>query len=277
VQDTAWTPGSGANQYSSRYGAAAQIRRNARANINNTDFMGWPRGFEIAQVPTMLAAKADSIEVRNNSWYGVKGATFTLAGGTPPEGIDNKWLETPSFGNIVDKSSPDAAQLQGAFKSGVEFNPMPAAGSPVLAGASFEGTANDAYFEKVTYRGAFGMQRWDLPWAEYDPVNREYKAQTPVSSVREEDMREAGIIGSAFPNPTSDATVVRYELRNNDAVTIRVMDALGSLTSTFIQNVQQGVGVYEFRLVTSDLASGVYYVTISGQRGTITIPVTVAR
>ncbi len=277
VQDTSWTPGSGANQFSSRFGAAAQIRRNARANIHNSVFAGWPRGFELAQVPTMQAALADSIEVRNSSWYGVKGATMTLAGGTPPAGIDNTWLAKPAYGNIVDKSSPDAAQLEGAFRSGVEFNPMPKAGAPVLEGAGFEGTANDPYFEKVAFRGAFGMQRWDLPWAEYDPVNREYKAQEPVNSVRDEDMQAAGIVGRAFPNPTSDATVVRYELRNDNAVTIRVMDALGSMTSTFIQNVEQGAGVYEFRLVTSDLASGIYYVTISGQRGTVTVPVTVSR
>lgn len=276
VADTSWTTGSGANQYSSRYGAAAQVRRNARTSIHNSLFLGWPRGFEFAQVPTMIAAAGDSIEIRNNSWYGVKGAVLTLAGGTPPAGIDVNWLAKASYGNIVDKSSPTAAQLENAYTTGVEFNPAPKSGSAVLEGAAFDGTANDAYFARVNYRGAFGMQRWDLPWAEYDPVNREYRAQDPTS-VREDDMRHIGIVGRAFPNPTTDGTTIRYELRQDDAVTIRVTDAVGSLASTFLTNVVQQVGVYEFRLVTTDLANGVYYVTISGQRGTITIPVTVAR
>jgi hypothetical protein len=35
--------------------------------------------------------------------------------------------------------------------------------------------------------------------------------------------------------------------------------------------------VYEFTLDTRDLASGVYFVRIIGQRGALTLPVTVTR
>ncbi|MDZ4745431.1 MAG: hypothetical protein SGJ05_05460 [bacterium] len=277
LMDTSWTVGAGANQYSSRFGAGAQIRRNSRQSIHNSVFLGWPRGFEIAQVPTMAAALADSLQIRNNAWYGVKGAWLTLAGGTPPAGLDANWLATAAFNNTLDKSSPDGAQLENAFTIGVEFNPALKSGSPLNTGAAFEGTANDPYFERVAFRGAFGMQRWDALWAQYDPVNAEYKAQ-PIVSVEEEEVTvTAGINGSASPNPTSDATTIRYELKNDDIITIRVMDVTGGLTSTFIANERLGKGFYEFRLITSDLASGVYYMAISGTRGTITIPVTVTR
>ncbi len=276
IQDTSWTPGNGANQFSSRFGAAAQIRRNARASIFNSIFLGWPRGIEIAQVNTMTAALNDSVQVRNNSWYGVKGTWLNLAGGTPPAGIDANWISKAEFGNVIDKSSPDVAQLENAFATSVEFNPAPRSSSPVLTGAGFTGNADNAYFERVNYRGAFGMQRWDDRWANYDPVNTEYKAQ-PAVSVEEENPQAVAITGRAFPNPASDASTIRYELSRADVVTIRVVDALGMLASTFIANEQQGAGTYEFRLVTSDLANGVYYVTINGQRGTITIPVNVVR
>lgn len=275
IQDTSWTPGSGANQYSSRFGAAMQIRRNSRQSVHNSVFLGWPRGMEIAQLPTMLAALADSLEIRNNAWYGIKGSWLNLAGGTPPVGLDVNWLAKASFNNTLDKSSPNGAMLENAFGSGVEFNPALKSSSTLAAGAAFEGTASDSYFERVAFRGAFGMQRWDMPWAQYDPVNAEYRAQ-PVVSV-EEETATIGITGGAYPNPTSDATTIRYEVKNDDVITIRVIDATGAMTSTFIANERHGKGFYEFTLITSDLASGVYYMAISGTRGTATIPVTVTR
>ena len=39
---------------------------------------------------------------------------------------------------------------------------------------------DDPFFEKVSFRGAFSSDlnlRWDMGWTEYDPVNKEYKAQ----------------------------------------------------------------------------------------------------
>ncbi len=276
IQDTSWTPGSGPNQYSTRFGAAAQIRRNSRQAIHNSVFVGWPRGFEFAQVPTMIAAAGDSIEIRNNSWYGVKGAVLTLAGGTAPAGIDAGWLAKPAYGNVVNKSSPAGAMIENAFATNADFNPAIKAGSPLQTSAVFSGKSNDAYFEKVTHRGAFGLQRWDLPWSEYDPVNREYRAKDEVS-VREDDHARAGMNGSVYPNPTMDAATVRYELAQADVVTIRLTDATGFVAASFVTSDAQQAGVYEFRLITADLASGLYFLTISGQRGTMTLPVTVAR
>lgn len=278
LQDTSWTSGSGANQYNARYGAAAQVRRNSRQSILNSVFVGWPRGFEFAQLPTMIAANGDSLEIRNNSWYGVKNATLTLAGlsggATPPAGFDNAWLGKPEFKNIVDKSSPSVAMLDNAFANTIEFDPSPNAGSPVLSGASFEGKGDNPFFERVTFRGAIGLERWDVEWTEYDPVNREYKAQPPVSV--KEDNAVTAFTGRVFPNPSSDACSIRYELAGDDVVTIRVADVTGSLASTLLANQTQAGGVYEFRLNTSSLTSGMYYVTITGRTGTITLSVTVA-
>ncbi|MCX6141237.1 MAG: T9SS type A sorting domain-containing protein [Candidatus Kapabacteria bacterium] len=279
LQDTSWTTGSGANQYSSRFGAGAQIRRNSRQSIHNTLFLGWPRGLEIAQLPTMVAANGDSLEVRNCSWYGVKGATMTLAGlnsgQVAPPGFDNTWISKPAFNNIIEKSSPSFAMVEAPFITNVDFNPALKTGSPALTGAAFAGTASDPFFERVEYRGAVGMERWDLEWTEYDPVNRAYKAQDPTS-VNEEMFTTVAIAGRVFPNPTQDASTVRYELAYDDVVSVRVTNAIGALSTSFLVNARQNAGTYEFRLVTADLASGIYYLTITGQRGTITLPVTVA-
>jgi len=281
MQDTSWTVGNGANQYSSRYGAGAQFRRNARPNLHNSVFLGWPRGIEIAQLPTMIAAQGDTLEIRNNSWYGVKGSWMNLAGlgtgQTAPAGFTADWIAKEAYGNMVDRSSPDVAQLQSPFVSGAQFNPALRMGSPLVSGAQFTGTANDPFFDRVEFRGAVGLERWDLGWTEYNPINANYRAQDPVNSVREADQRQAGIVAQVFPNPAFEHATVRYELMTDDVVTVRVTDAVGSMVSTFFNNEQQHASIYEFTLITRDLASGVYYVTISGQRGTATIPVTVAR
>jgi hypothetical protein len=224
----------------------------------------------------MIAAAGDTIEIRNNSWYGVKGAVLTLAGGTAPSGIDASWLGKAEYGNVVDKSSPAGAMLENPFPTNVDFNPAIKTGSPLANSAAFAGKTADSFFEKVAFRGAFGLQRWDLPWSEYDPVNREYRAKNPTS-VREDDQIRAGITGSVFPNPTMDAATVRYQLANADVVTVRLTDATGAVAATFFANAAQQAGVYEFRLITADLATGLYYLTISGERGTMTTPVTVTR
>jgi hypothetical protein len=190
--------------------------------------------------------------------------------------MDADWIAKPQYGNTIDKANCNGAMLENPFVTTVEFNPAPKSGSPVLTGAKFESTASDNFFQRVDFKGAFGMQRWDLPWAEYDPVNREYKAQ--VVSVEEEGgVVMNGMTGRVFPNPTSDAATIRYELFTDDVVSVRVVDATGSLHSSFFTSVAQGAGVYEFRLVTSDLATGLYYVAITGQQGSVTLPVTVVR
>ena len=268
-----------ANSPNSRFGAAVQIRRNSRQSIFNSVFVGWPRGIEIAQVPTMNAALADSLQVRNNSWYGVKGTGLNLAGGTPPAGIDPTWIAKPEFGNVLDRSTPDIAMLENAFAEDITFNPAPKAGSPLLGSASFTRNGvvaiDDAYFEKVSYRGAMGLQRWDLPWANYDPINTDYKAQNP-SSVEEGSVK-GGMAVEVTPNPATDRIRVRYEVKQTSQVSIRLYNASGTLSSDFIGGQRQEPGIYEFVIDTQDLASGMYFMQIITDQGVRTETISVIR
>lgn len=274
IQDTTWTQGSGANQFNPRFGAAIQIRRNSRLSIQNSVFIGWPRGIEIAQVPTMIAAAGDSIKVLNNSWYGIKGSVFTLAGGTPPPGIDSEWLTKKEYGNIVDKSTPDLALLQNPFIYGPDFNPAIIENSPLREGASFERLIiTDGFFQPVSFRGAFGIERWDLGWTEYDPVNKEYKAKT-TTSVQEEVYQTTA---NVYPNPSKTSSVIRYNLQQDDNITIQLSTETGTIVSTFIKNETQPAGIYEFNLITSDLRSGMYFITIVGGNGIMNLPISVVK
>jgi hypothetical protein len=272
LADTATSP-------NSRFGAAAQIRRNSRQSIFNSVFVGWPRGIEIAQVPTMNAALADSLQIRNNSWYGVKGTGLNFAGGTPPAGIDATWIAKPDFGNVLDRSTPNNAMLENAFAEDVTFNPAPKTDSPILGTASFTRSGvvaiDDAYFEKVTYRGAMGLQRWDLPWANYDPINTDYKAQNP-SSIDEGSVK-GGMAIEVTPNPATDRVRVRYEVSQTSLVSIRLYNASGTLNADLIGGQSQEPGIYEFIIDTQDLASGMYFMQIITDQGVRTETISVIR
>jgi hypothetical protein len=272
IEDTSWTMGSGQNQYNSKFGAAIQIRRNSRISIHNSVFVGWPRGLEIAQVPTMVAAGGDSLEIKNNSWYGVKGSAMTLAGGTPPTTIDQNWITKKEYGNVVEKSTPSLAEIQNPFLSGVEFNPSIKNGSPLENSALFGGNASDSFFEKVSFRGAVGLERWDLGWTEYDPINKEYTPKTV--SVNEEPIF-VGMTATAFPNPTTSFSTIRYTLNSDDVVDVKLVGITGNVISTFITQDHQISGIYEFKLITTDLVSGIYFLTITGRKNTITLPISV--
>lgn len=270
LSDTAQTP-------NSRFGAAAQIRRNSRQSIFNSLFMGWGRGIEIAQANTMAAANADSLQLRNNAWYGVKGTWLNLAGGTPPAGMDATWIAKTAFSNTLVKGSTSDAMLESAFVEGVTFNPALKSGSPLTTGSTFtrDGVVaiDDQFFNHVDFRGAMGLERWDLPWANYDPINSDYK---PVVGVQE-DIKVGRLGMEISPNPAANFANVRYALPASSKVTVRVVNAVGNLQSAFIQNEQQSAGVYEFAIETQDLTAGMYFVQIISDAGAVTMPLTVVK
>jgi hypothetical protein len=52
---------------------------------------------------------------------------------------------------------------------------LPQSTSPLLTGAVFTGKADDAFFTKGTYRGAFsGTDNWTQGWTNFDPQNAAY-------------------------------------------------------------------------------------------------------
>lgn len=278
VQDTAWTPGTGTspNSYNTRFGAAAQIRRNSRLSIINSVFIGWPRGVEIAGSNTMLAAAGDSLLVRNNSFYGIKGTLLNFAGGNPPQGMTTSWIEQPQFANIFDKRSPDLALLTNPFATDPSFNPQPMANSPLASQqTSYTSTAlvDLSGFVQVNYRGAFApypTERWDLPWAEYDPVNADY-----TLSVRNADA-EPQLLLQVLPNPVSASAVLRYTLPTDDVVTLRVTDLAGREVVRYLVSLPQHASVYEVPFTSEWLPSGTYLAQLITQRsGSVGVPVIV--
>ncbi|MCX7929426.1 MAG: T9SS type A sorting domain-containing protein [Chlorobi bacterium] len=280
LQDTSWSAGTGVapNTYNSRFGAAAQIRRNSRLSIINSVFLGWPRGVEIAGSNTMAAAAGDSLLVRNNTFYGIKGTWLNFAGGTPPQGMTTSWIEQQQFANILDKSSPALAMLMNPFSTTIDFNPQPMANSPLASqSTSFESTprVDLSWFTRVNYRGAFApypVERWDLPWAEYDPANTDYTLS--VGS----DEQTLQLAVEIVPNPVRDVAAIRYTLRTDDRISLSLTDASGREVVRYLSQYPHHASIYEVPLNASWLSNGVYFVRLLSERhGAVIAPVVIAR
>jgi len=261
IKDTSWTSGVGPNKFNSRYTSMVQIRRNARLSIFNSVMLGWPRGLEILSTGSQLAAANDSLQIKNNFIYGIKTALFVVDGQNP--GIPSDWLLNPNFGNYVDLASPYNAQLQDPFGENGTIIPAPKSTAPYLNAASFQKTGSvpidDPFFEKVNYVGAFSpnlIERWDLPWAEYDPINAQYYP----SSAGDEVPTSEQII-TISPNPTSDVIRILFKTSGNIA-SFKLYDGVGNLLYEFTErNLKDSY--YELPIDLSHLSSGVYYLQFS--------------
>ncbi len=280
LADTSWSPsatGSGEKNYSRNFGAAVQLRRNSRVSIFNSLIIGWPRAIELLSNGTQTAAANDSILIRNNYIYGIKGQILRLDGTTPA--IPQDWLLNPSYNNFVDAEKPQKAQLTNPFVIGNDFNPLPLTSAPYLDKASFVGNAvvkiDDPYFTKVSYIGAFEpdiAKRWDLPWCEYDPIN---KAYFPTSVDDDNQLEEPSI--KISPNPVSSIANVLYNITKDDNVHIRIINPAGALVSNIASNRFQTEGYYEFAIDVNQIPNGVYFVQIITSKGIISQKFTVVK
>lgn len=66
-----------------------------------------------------------------------------------------------------------------------------------------------------------------------------------------------------YPNPASNSVVIEFELPSNQGVTVNVVNALGQVVKTVTKN-QLGAGMGGMEINTSDLANGIYTISLQG-------------
>jgi hypothetical protein len=156
----------------SLFGHGAQIRRGSRLSIYNTVIAGWPYGIYIdgALGDSPAQATANTLQIENCVISGM--GTNYKENATSLQGTA-AWFTSVSKNNTV-LATNDLLMVTSPFNLTAP-NFLPAAGSPLLTGASFTNTRlTDSFFTVVSYKGAFGTTNWTSGWCNFDPQNTDY-------------------------------------------------------------------------------------------------------
>lgn len=172
---------------------AAQIRRNSSISTFNSIFTGFPDGIYIddTTVETPGATTANytsgSLSFENNLIYGITGQDIK---GTNKAVIEASLRATNTFlaGTWAAalltapyKYSSDAVASTSTALGRPDFTTL--ATGAAASGAVFTNTkVADAFFEKVTYKGAFGTTDWTATWAHFDPQTLNYTTPGAVTA-----------------------------------------------------------------------------------------------
>jgi hypothetical protein len=177
--------------FNANYQHAVQIRRNSAISILNSVFTGYTEGIYIDD-SRVAVPKATSnnyltggLVFQNNLVFGNNSKSNEVKG-------ENKadfetairaanTFTAASYGDVLItdpyKYAPDI--IAGAKQGTPTFTVK--AGSAAETGAVFTNAkVTDAFFEKVTYRGAFGSTDWSAGWANYNPQVMPYDAAGKV-------------------------------------------------------------------------------------------------
>ncbi|WP_026896701.1 hypothetical protein [Daejeonella oryzae] len=174
------------------YQHAAQIRRNSSLSILNSIFAGYTEGVYIddSKVAVAKATSANylagNLAFQNNIVYGSNAKSNELKGENKADFETSiraaNIFDGAKFGEVLmNDPYKYASNLVAAAKAG-RPNFTVKAGSVAETGALFSNTkVADAFFEKVTYRGAFGSSDWTATWANFDPQAMPYDAPGKVN------------------------------------------------------------------------------------------------
>jgi hypothetical protein len=156
---------------SADYGWGMRWRRGAKFILANSIVMGGHKGGLRLQEDSSIAYYVRGTSAFYNSFLhavtnDVDVQTGLTIPGIPSYDVASITAQTTGDYKSTIVDDPGDIMLTDPFNN-ANPNLKPAAGSPALAGALFDfGTLSDAFFEKVSYRGAFdGTTDWTTGWS----------------------------------------------------------------------------------------------------------------
>lgn len=161
---------------SGSFGRGMHLRRNTRTSVFNSVFVGFPEGLRLDGNATWANVQSNELQMAGVVIAGWTGGAGNYARSANPTG------ETPNFTTADVQTWYNATNTRANTADlrlgniGTLNNPqcLPNAGSPLLSGAVWTGKANDAFFEKVNFRGAFGTNDWTQGWTNFNPQATNY-------------------------------------------------------------------------------------------------------
>lgn len=142
--------------------------------------------------------------------------------------------------------------------------------------------SDDAPWPAAADGGGASLYKTNLDGLSNDPANWQALANggTPgfvdlgSVSVERPDWGTEILIATAYPNPFSVSTVVRFTTRSTAQVRVALYDVLGRQVYTLWDGMVAGGIAQEVRIERGNLPAGTYYLRIAGAGGT-TLPLTV--
>ncbi len=157
---------------------AMHLRRGTMTSVYNSVFAGFPQGLSIDGQKGNSPTRADQNELQIENTVlagmtenfvektGTVAVPYTVAQhvayfeAAARNNVDNMTITDVTGASLIDLTSPVL---------------LPAAGSPLLSGASFTNSRlTDSFFSPTAYRGAFGTVDWTSGWCNWDPQNTVY-------------------------------------------------------------------------------------------------------
>lgn len=152
--------------YSSYYNCGARLRRNTKLSAYNTVWAGFPYGIFVEGTNTQANATNNELQLKGCVIAGMLNNYKDKSG----EAFDEASIFSTANGDRLFAENSEL-MLENPFNL-TNPNFMPKAGSPLLSGSTFTGLP--AFFQQVSFVGAFGAENWMAGWTNFDPQNTVY-------------------------------------------------------------------------------------------------------
>lgn len=157
---------------------ALHLRRGTMTSIYNSVFVGFPQGLSIDGQKGNSPTRADQNELQIENTI-LAGMTVNYVEKTGTVAVPYTVAQHQAYFTATARNNADNLTIADIIGSGFISltSPalLPAAGSPLLTGASFTNSRlTDTFFTPTTYRGAFGSTNWTSGWCNWNPQNTVY-------------------------------------------------------------------------------------------------------
>jgi len=265
----------------SEFESAIQIRRNSAHSVYNSLITGWPQGLRIDDRNPNPVNPGVYPTIANTAISGVTNQlnfSYNTIANIATNYVSNPAAFTGGCGNMMAwftgvSPAPTTCREAGNQTPATNFTSwrslctdfcmaspnfsLSTIGSDVSL-PNFAPADLDAFFDDVTYRGAFGTTDWTDDWTDWCPGSTNYGCGT--APLRPSADAETGVI--FMPNPTNGTTYAVFTTEQTGTVRVLIMDKVSgkALRTTTAQVADAGQQKVAFN--ASGLNEGVYFVQV---------------
>ena len=273
--------GSGVNSGQADNEYALLFRDNAGGTYANSIFMDFAD--RAISIEDLAPGEADAhqnllngdLNLLNNFWFDFGAGTDladivdTYAAGDDADASD-VIAHLGNNGNVL--TNPEVCKISRIPDGG--FNPRLSGTSLALSGAT---PSTDAFFDAVTYHGAFdGGVNWAHNWTALSQYGHMGNQCDFTSSTNNIGAKNGLVFNQNTPNPATNFTTFEYVIPTKSDVKIEVYDLNGRLMSTLV-NDELLEGTHVVNMNVSNLANGTYFVTLKSNTVVLTQKMTVLK